>query len=169
MKHNNLFGFILLISVLAFQASVAQSPCEDSTSKEFDFVLGNWELFSPDGKKLGEQVYAKEAEGCLITEEWTTMGGIPGHGMTFVDRNTGLWRQIYVSSLGQLDYSGGIDEQGAMVLEGTIFVYKDNKSYPVRGIWAKQDDGTIREEFLMYNSKTNSWNTFFLGIAHKKE
>jgi hypothetical protein len=56
--------------------------------------LGEWDFLTADGKKIGEQVYTKKEEGCLIVEEWTTLSGITGTGMTFVDPATKLWRQV---------------------------------------------------------------------------
>ncbi|MEP2772424.1 MAG: hypothetical protein ABJH05_09760 [Fulvivirga sp.] len=182
MKHNIRIGLLTLILPLLIGKSFAQSQSEtnherpvplcssdDKPYRDFDFVVGEWEMFDKDGKKVGEQSYVKREQGCLITEEWTTTTGGTGHGMTFVDPSTGLWRQVYVSPLGQIDYSGGIDENGSMVLEGTIHPTDGKPSAPIRGIWTKQDDGSIEEEFLILNSKTNTWFTFYYGIARKKK
>ena len=72
-------------------------------------------------------------------------------------------------SNGYIDYSGGIDENGAMVLEGVIYPTDGNPSAPIRGIWTKQGNDTMKEEFLIFNSKSNTWGTFYLGFAHKKK
>ena len=170
------FGILFITSSTIAQTEKSESDSQlitsDSTEKnisnDFDFVIGNWEMFDTDGNKLGEQVYVKREQGHLITEEWTTVTGGTGLGMTFVDPKTGLWRQVYVSSLGIIDYSGGIDENGSMVLEGTIYPTDGSPSSPVQGIWTKKDDGTMKEEFLILNAKTNTWITFYLGIAHRK-
>ncbi len=180
MKNNIRIGLLALIMFFSIENSFAQSQKEPVNNRpipicssdikpyrDFDFAIGNWEMFDTDGRKVGEQVYVKREQGCLITEEWTTVSGGTGHGMTFVDPKTGLWRQVYVSPKGYIDYSGGIDENGAMVLEGVIYPTDGSPSAPIRGIWTKQDDGTIKEEFLIFNSKTNTWGTFYLGIAHK--
>ena len=182
MKKNIKIGLIILLASFAIKNSFAQSEdkatnkrpvplcsTEDGPYRDFDFVIGHWEMFDKDGTKLGEQVYVKREQGCLITEEWTTVTGGTGLGMTFVDPKTGLWRQVYQSSMGHIDYSGGIDENGSMVLEGIIYPTDGSPTAPVRGIWTKQDDDTMKEEFLIFNSKTNTWRTFYYGIAHKKE
>ena len=182
MKNNIKIGLIILMTSFAIENSFAQSEdkatnkrpvalcsTEDEPYRDFDFVIGHWEMFDKDGTKLGEQVYVKREQGCLITEEWTTVTGGTGLGMTFVDPKTGLWRQVYQSSMGHIDYSGGIDENGSMVLEGVIYQTDGSPSAPVRGIWTKQNDDTMKEEFLIFNSKSKTWGTFYYGIAHKKE
>ena len=112
MKNNIKIGLIILMTSFTIENSFAQSedkatnnrPISTSSSenkpyRDFDFVVGNWEMFDKDGRKVGEQVYVKREQGRLITEEWTTVSGGTGHGMTFVDSKTGLWRQVYVSPM----------------------------------------------------------------------
>lgn len=142
---------------------------DEAPYRDFDFVLGEWEFFNSDGKKIAEQTYRKQEMGCLILEKWTTVSGSTGTGMTFVDPNSGLWRQVWMSPAFHIDYSGGLDHTGAMVLEGTIYPNDGSKSSPVRGIWEKKDNNTLRQEFLKYDEKTKRWNSFFLGYAHPKK
>lgn len=135
---------------------------------DFDFVVGKWDFFTPDGTKVGEQVYTKREEGCLIVEEWTMQNGSTGMGMSFVDPKTGLWRQVWMSPMFHIDYSGGLDETGAMVLEGTIYPNNGKESSPVRGIWAKQSDGSIKQEFYTYQETTDEWKVLFAGYTRRQ-
>ncbi len=168
------FRIFLALSTITYSFSQEnvkpQILCASNESpyRDFDFVLGEWDFLTVDGKKIGEQVYTKQEMGCMILEKWATLSGSTGTGMTFVDPNTGLWRQVWMSPMFHIDYSGSLNENGAMVLEGTIYPNNGEKSSPVRGLWAKQDDGTIKQEFLKYNEQTKKWESFFLGFAHPK-
>lgn len=142
---------------------------DDKPYRDFDFIIGSWEYRTTDGNKVGEQVITKQGEGCAIIEEWTEVSGITGRGISFVDPNTGLWRQVWMSSRFHIDYSGGLNESGAMVLEGTMYPTIGNTSSRVRGVWTKQPDGSIKKEFLRFDEKTNKWDTFFAGFAHPKK
>ena len=176
-------GIIILSMVFLCNAGLAQTKGDSSSSKQtllkcasdekpyrdFDFIVGNWEYRTSGGYVVGEQVITKQGEGCAIIEEWTEVSGITGRGMSFVDPKTGLWRQVWMSSRFHIDYSGGLDESGAMVLEGTMYPTNGDISSRVRGVWTKQTDGSIKKEFLRFDEKTNKWNTFFDGFAHPKK
>lgn len=182
MKNNIQFGLLALMMSFLTENSLAQSQnepinnrpipicsSENKPYRDFDFVVGNWEFRTADGNKVGEQVITKQGEGCTIIEEWTEVSGITGRGMSFVDPKTGLWRQVWMSSRFHIDYSGGLNESGAMVLEGTMYPTNGDISSRVRGVWTKQTDGSIKKEFLRFDEKTNKWNTFFDGFAHPKK
>ncbi|MEM8999763.1 MAG: hypothetical protein AAGB24_05820 [Bacteroidota bacterium] len=170
MKTTFLTFLVLLTTVYAFSQENTKSQIlcasNEKPYRDFDFVLGTWDFLTASGKKIGSQVYTKKENGCLILEEWTTRSGSSGTGMSFVDPATGLWRQVWMSPSFHIDYSGGLNEEGDMVLEGTMYPNNGDKSVPVRGLWAKQDDGTIKQEFLKYNSASEKWESFFLGYAH---
>jgi hypothetical protein len=142
---------------------------DDKPYRDFDFIIGSWEFLTLDGNKAGEQVITKQGEGCTIIEEWTEVSGVTGRGISFVDPKTGLWRQVWMSSRFHIDYSGGLNEIGAMVLEGTMYPTNGNNSSRVRGVWTKQPDGSIKKEFLRFDEKENKWNTFFAGFARPKK
>lgn len=150
------------------QPPVSKCSSNDKPYRDFDFLVGHWDFFTTDGTKIGEQVYTKREQGCLIAEEWTTLSGDTGLGMSFVDPKTGLWRQVWMSTKFHIDYSGGLDKSGAMVLEGTIYPNNGDASSPVRGVWSKQADGSVKQEFLILNKKSNAWETFFVGFSRHK-
>lgn len=58
--------------------------------------------------KKTKQVYTKREKGCLILEEWELNSGETGMGISFVDPETGLWRQVWMSLSYYIDYSEGI-------------------------------------------------------------
>ena len=165
--------FLILFTItysFSQEKSKPQILCASNESpyRDFDFVLGHWDFLNADGKKIGEQVYTKHEQGCMILEKWNTLSGSTGTGMSFVDPATGLWRQVWMSPMFHIDYSGNLNENGDMILEGTMYPNNGKESSPVRGIWAKQDNGTIRQEFLKYNDNSQKWESFFLGFAHPK-
>ena len=67
---------------------------DERAYRDFDFLVGQWDFFTMDDRKIGEQLYAKREQGCLIVEDWTTLNGGAGTGVNFVDPATGLWRQF---------------------------------------------------------------------------
>ena len=164
----------LLITCTAMPAASAQSttppppqPCQSDEYRAFDFWLGDWSVTS-GGKAAGENLITSQEGGCLILEQWTSAGGTTGQSYNFYDPGLGEWRQLWVSGGSVIDYTGGLDENGAMVLEGVIS-YRNGNTAPFKGTWTLQDDGTVRQHFLQYNAQTDVWDDWFVGIYTKKE
>lgn len=134
---------------------------------DFDFVLGEWDFFTADGQLIGSQTYSKREQGCLVVEDWSTFDGGTGTGMTFVDPSTGNWRQVWMSPRFHIDYSGGLDDNGAMVLEGRLWSNADGTVMPVRGVWAPEDDGRIRQEFWIRPEGSDDWAPMFAGYTQR--
>ena len=165
---NAIYVLLYCASSVFAQSSNDVTPIcssEEAPYRDFDFVLGSWDFYTSDSVKIGKQVYTKREQGCLILEEWELDSGDTGIGMSFVDPATGNWRQVWMSPTYHIDYSGGIDEQGAMILEGTAYPNNGEKSFPIRGIWAKQSDGSIKQEFFFLDEGSNTWQILFAGFT----
>jgi hypothetical protein len=150
----------------------AQKPGPDCATdappyRDFDFLIGDWEFFTLDGQKIGKQTYSKREQGCLILEDWSTIFGDTGTGMNFVDPATGLWRQVWMSPLNHLDYSGGLNENGDFVLEGRIYPNDGSPDAAVRGVYSRRDDGSVEKAFWRRDDASGEWARFFVGIARR--
>ena len=165
-------AFILLffgLQNIFCQNDIGAINTNEPPYSDFDFVVGSWDFYTPDGTKIGVQTYTKREDGHLILEEWQLISGETGLGMSFVDPKTGLWRQVWMSPTYHIDYSGGIDENGAMVLEGTLYPNNGSKSSAIRGVWAKQSDGSIKQDFYVLEEKSNKWIVLFSGYTLPKK
>ncbi len=146
----------------------APVPCSEEIYRGFDFWLGTWEVTDAAGTVQGRNIITSEEGGCLILERWTSANGGTGQSYNFIEPETGTWRQVWVSSAANIDYSGGITEAGMLRLEGTI-TYRNGTQFPFAGEWTPQDDGTVRQYFEQYNPETKSWSPWFLGIYRRIE
>ena len=85
----------------------APSPCAtDSNYQRLAFWVGDWEVLDSTGAHYATQRVHAVLDACAITVEWTSGGGNKGMGMSAYDRNTGAWKQIYVSN--QLPTPSGV-------------------------------------------------------------
>ncbi len=151
----------------AQQTQTAPSPCSDDLFRQFDFWVGDWDVYTLDGKKAGENSIQIEENGCLLVERWTGASGGTGQSYNYVDLATNKWRQIWVSNWGTIDYAGGLNEDGAMRLEGEI-AYPNGDKADFMGIWTLNEDGTITQHFKQYNAETEEWADWFIGTYKKK-
>ncbi|MEO1658856.1 MAG: hypothetical protein AAFR65_14175 [Pseudomonadota bacterium] len=157
-----------LLAAVAQAATPAPVPCSDEAYSDFDFWVGVWDVYSGD-QLAGRNVITKEESGCLVLETWTSARGSTGQSYNYYDPAKDKWRQVWVSAGIFIDYEGGLDDQGRMVLEGTITSNTDGKVAPFRGQWAPLDDGTVQQTFWTYDAEADSWNIWFDGNYRRAE
>lgn len=173
--HSRTIGAIAAL-VISTGAAVAQDeapppPCQDEVYRAFDFWLGEWEVFgrTPEGKevKSGDNSITVEENGCLIVERWTDVQGGTGQSYNFYDPGMKKWRQVWVSGFGTIDYAGGLNEDGEMVLEGDIS-YRGGSTEKFKGIWTLRDDETVRQHFEQFDAAKEEWVGWYTGIYKRK-
>ncbi len=156
---------LLLSSASALaQPAPPPNPCETGAEfSQFDFWLGDWNVYQTNGALAGINRITKTDAGCLIREHWRSATGGTGFSMNFYDVGAAAWRQVWVSRGAQIDYVGGLDEAGAMRLEGTIHYPANGASAPFRGAWSQQEDGSVLQEFHQQDAETGDWSVWFIG------
>lgn len=171
-----LFALFMVTSIQAQeQAPEPQAPpkfvCESMKGfNDFDFWLGEWNVYSNDGKHTlqGSNLITKHHKNCLIMENWTSVQGGTGRSMNYFDPVEDQWRQLWVAGGYSIDYTGGLDASGSMVLNGKINYYKTGKSHDFRGKWTANADGSVRQFFEQKNSETGEWGVWFDGLYERK-
>ena len=136
--------------------------------QDFDFWVGEWNVFTTEGVKIGENSISKQEQGCLILEKWHDISGGTGQSYNYFNPETKKWRQVWVSSVMIIDYQGGLTKDGAMELVGEVLFYKNNQKAKLLGRWSKQSDGSVRQYFAKYDPKKEKWIPMFVGIYKKK-
>ncbi|HXV73289.1 MAG TPA: hypothetical protein VD713_01030 [Sphingomonadales bacterium] len=160
-------GFVFCAVPVLAQQVPPPRVCEESPAyAEFDFWVGEWDVYSTDGTETyqGHNSIQKLAAGCLVYEHWTGAQGGEGYSMNYFDPVDGRWRQVWVSQNLSIDYSGGRDAEGRMVLEGTIHYYGPKASFPFRGIWKPNGDGTVLQHFDQQDPASGEWRVWFEGL-----
>src|SRR6478609_3233233 len=106
-------ALLLIVAVLSLD-SVAQSttksdslkafPClKNAQAREFDFWLGDWDVYARGTTTLvGKSKIENASGGCMVLENWTAVGGQMHNGksMNFVDPESNKWIQVWVGSSG---------------------------------------------------------------------
>lgn len=144
----------------------AAAPCAGDVYQQFDFWLGAWSV-EANGQKAGENAIVAEEGGCLIVERWRDARGGTGQSYNFYDPARQEWRQLWVSPGAVIDYAGGLDASGAMVLEGAI-AYRNGRAAPFRGRWTPNGDGTVTQHFEEYDAESERWKDWFTGLYRKQ-
>src|SRR5689334_20132368 len=67
------------IAAIAATTPAAQAPsarpCGAAEYRQFDFWIGEWDVFDRDGSKAGHNRVESIEGGCGVQENWTSIGG----------------------------------------------------------------------------------------------
>jgi hypothetical protein len=155
---------LLLAATMTAQTPLPPPPPE---ARQFDFWVGEWEVFTPTGKKAGESRIESMAAGWGMLENWSGNGGYEGKSLnTWMPRKQ-QWQQFWVGADGALELSGGLNDKGEMVLSGRQSA-PDGKETLQRITWTPHPDGTVRQHWEQSTDAGTTWTTAFDGLYRKK-
>lgn len=154
----------------AQNAAPPKLGCPDPVHRQFDFWLGHWDVFTPDGKKAGENRIEAVASGCALSELWAGRGGFTGNSLNIYDRADKKWHQHWVDSTGgRLDLTGAL-EGSSMVLSSTgPDPDKPGVAVTQRITWTPSADGSVRQHWQTSTDGGKTWTTAFDGRYVKKQ
>lgn len=137
----------------------ASVPAAAIDARAFDFWLGNWEVLSPTGDRIGENRVARELGGKVLVERFTGRSGSAGSSFTTYDAAARIWRQSYVDSEGLVLQLAGTFVQGRMVLSGA----RSAGDVCDRISWEPRPDGTILQRWECSRDGGRTWHSTFEG------
>jgi hypothetical protein len=99
-----LFLFFMLASSIYGHAQ--KTPCtSDPVYRQFDFWIGDWEVYAKNGKKAGDSKIDLILDSCIILENWksaSVSSGLYYSGKSFNTYNSTSkqWQQTWVDNMG---------------------------------------------------------------------
>ncbi len=164
---------LLFSGSLAAQQAPAPTPnfCRDNEGfSDWDFWVGEWDVFSNDEARTfqGKNSITKHYENCLIKETWKSAGG-GGFSVNYFNPIKKEWRQVWVANGYSIDYTGGLNEKGQMVLEGEIYNYQPATTAPFRGSWTAEENGDVIQHFEVFSNESKEWTVWFEGRYVRKK
>lgn len=147
-------------------APVAASakPCDSEEYRQFDFWLGQWDVYLPDGKTAGASVIQSFADGCALLENWSGTGGFTGKSINIYDITDKQWHQSWVDNSGSRLNLEGKFADGKMVL--WTDAPNPNKAGALlrqQITWTKNADGSVRQLWETSEDAGKTWVTAFDG------
>ncbi|HVK33331.1 MAG TPA: hypothetical protein VM845_12625 [Burkholderiaceae bacterium] len=157
---------VLLVGGGAALAQTASPPpaCQSAEPRQFDFWIGRWEVFTPDGKKAGDNLIESIDGGCALLERWQGRVGFSGTSLNSWDAQARVWRQHWVDNQGGLLRLAGRFEGARMVLVAS-------EPHPDRpGVtrqqrigWTPLPDGAVRQLWEQSDDEGATWRVAFDG------
>jgi hypothetical protein len=80
-----------------------KTPCTTNpVYRQFDFWIGNWEVYDTAGKKAGDSQIELILDSCIILENWkSARSGYAGKSFNTYNAITGQWQQNWVDNAGE--------------------------------------------------------------------
>jgi hypothetical protein len=144
------------------QTTDPEAPCEEAAYRQFDFWVGAWDVFTPDGRQAGSNRIEKLLNGCLLLEHWTSARGGQGRSINYYDPSGQKWIQTWVDGQGGIITAEGAFEAGVMRLEGG-HRYPDGRRELFRMAFTPQPDGSVRQFIEQSKDGGESWYVWFDG------
>jgi len=141
--------------------------CDAPEHRQFDFWVGEWDVFRPDGKRAGGSSIRLILGGCVVLENWKGAGGMEGWSLNIYDRSDGLWHQAWVDGSGtRLDLAGGLRGR-SMVLSGVSAAAggatAGGGKVSERITWTPLEGGKVRQLWEQLKDGGAAWTVAFDG------
>ena len=140
-------------------------------SHDFDFWIGDWDVFGPQGKQVGRNtitsMFAGQSGG-MLHEHWHGNGGVEGRSINAYDESRGCWHQTWMDSTGGMLLLDGGMRDGAMVLEGRAPSGDDPKVIDVQRITWTHDGDEVRQVWETSTDDGATWTVAFDGRYRRR-
>ncbi len=156
--------FLALVAVSSLAAQQT-APCDGAPHRQFDFWIGEWDVYLPDGRVAGSNSIQPKLGGCVLHERWTSAGSHAGE--SFNIRGPDGWHQSWVDNGGLLLLLDGGLVGKAMVMTGTT---KDaaGRSVLNRITWTPISADSVRQHWEVSTNAGTDWSTAFDGMYVRK-
>ena len=136
-------------------------PCSAPEHRQFDFWVGDWDVFDPAGKKVGTNIIKLALNKCALHESWTGTG-MTGNSYNIYFAPEKRWHQTWVDSQGSLLELNGRFEDGKMVLSGEGPAATGGRTKH-RITWSKLEGGRVRQLWESSGDAGATWTVAFDG------
>jgi hypothetical protein len=166
--------FWLLLWMASFSATEAQtikSPCTtDPVYRQFDFWIGEWEAFGPNGKKAGDSKIELILDSCIILENWTSAnGGYKGKSFNTFNAATKQWQQTWVDNAGgSTEFLEGKFVGNEMVFRTKPFPFSKDTMAVRRLTFYNLSPDKVRQHGEISKDNGVSWKTEY-DLAYRRK
>ncbi len=166
-------GFSL--AMMGQNAALGQSPtppaapvpppraCSAAEHRQFDFWIGDWDVFTPDGKQAGTNRIERVINGCVLHEKWLGGGNFNGQSFNAWDARRQRWHQTWVDSSGAVLLLDGRAGEGSMTLSDADVPAKADRNLVNEIQWTSNADGSVRQHWRVSKDGGKTWTTAFDG------
>lgn len=162
--------YVIVFSFFSLQVySQSDCACCSDYHKQFDFWVGEWEVYDTTGKKVGNNTIVKLEDNCILSEHWKGAGGFTGRSYNYFNNIDSTWNQVWIDNAGSNLVLKGERTGNQMILKSELLPGNKVKWYSNRIIWTNNDDGTVSQRWDILDENNEVLRTVFNGIYRKLE
>ena len=120
------FLLLLMLSVSAACQQQPNSPCKTNPIyRQFDFWIGEWDVYGPNGKKAGDSKIQMILDSCIILENWkSSTANYSGKSFNTYNAVTNQWQQTWVDNNGgTIEFLEGKSDNNKMIFKTKPFIF----------------------------------------------
>lgn len=155
--------------------SFSQKPCSRPEFRQFDFWIGEWEAFAPNGNKGGDSKISVILDSCVILEEWTSVNaqqGLVFKGKSFNSYNAASkqWQQTWTDNTGNTtEFLRGEGSDGKIVYYADKVPGPGAKNFMRKLTFIRLSDDKVRQLGERSDDGGTTWTTEYdLEYRRKK-
>lgn len=135
----------------AAEEAPAPAPCSGEAFHQFDFWIGDWDVYGAPGRPPGRNTITALHDGCVIRESYEN-GRYTGMSMNYYDAEADKWHQLWIDNQGLiLPLEGGWNGESMILAnDRSRITWTPNEDGSVRQLWEQTEDG-------------ETWQTVFDG------
>ncbi len=165
MKKNALLFLVFVAPNLFAQTNCA---CCDTHHGQFDFWIGEWNVFDTMGNQIGESKIMKTENNCLVLEKWKGGSGVTGTSMNFFDSSDSTWNQLWVDNTSSILRLKGHFVSGKMILKSEGIKGQKLDIYFNQISWFKNQNGSVTQVWEIIDKDGQLLRLLFKGIYQPK-
>lgn len=166
MKKLFILSFLIL-TTLSINAQDQDCNCCTDNHDQFDFWLGEWNVFDKNDKKVGENTIVELHDNCLIQENWVSES-MTGSSYNYFNPADSSWNQVWIDNVGSSLILKGSYMDGKMILKSELLTGKKIDFYYNQITWEKSDDGSVIQIWDTFDKEDQFIANIFTGIYRKK-
>jgi len=167
----SLFGILLFASAFC-NAQTAPNPCStDPIYRQFDFWIGEWEVYGVKGQKAGDSKIELILDSCVILENWRSAKvNYSGKSFNTYNAQTKQWQQTWVDNVGgSTEFLEGKYEQDKMVFTTKPFPFSKDTIAVRKLSFYKISADKVRQHGEISKDNGKTWLTEYdLEYRRKK-
>ncbi len=158
----------LLIFISTKNSAEPVCPCCTESHQQFDFWVGDWNVYDTLGNLIGENNIEKLVSECVISEYWRGKSGVTGRSYNYFNKSDSTWNQVWIDSSGSHLVLKGALIGNDMVLQSESLPGQQTGWYRNRITWTPNEDGSVTQLWEILNKEGKVVNEVFKGVYKKK-
>jgi len=149
----------------------APTPCADVAERHrFDFWIGEWEVTTKGGTRVGSSVVQSVSGGCALLENWTNAQGGQGKSLNAFNPAAGQWQQYWIGQDGNpVEFRESTWAGGSIVFRAHAPAAGTTPATEQRLTFSPIDSATVRQLGEQSTDGGTTWKTTYDFYYQRKK